>query len=201
MSFVKTAGLALSVLTLSFSSAHSDEKSPEKSPDAYKVKVDTSKGNFTIEVQRKWAPQGADRFYDLVKKEFYSDTRFFRVVPGFVVQWGINGDPEVQKKWRDATIKDDPVVASNAKGWITFATSGPDSRTTQLFINFKDNKFLDNMGFAPFGRVIEGMDVVEKINAEYGQTPDQGAIQSRGNEYLKSKFPPMDFIKSVRLVK
>jgi peptidyl-prolyl cis-trans isomerase A (cyclophilin A) len=173
----------------------------EKAPDSFKARFDTSKGSFTVEVTRKWAPLGADQFYELVKKEFYKDCRFFRVVPGFMVQWGINGDPKVQASWREKKIEDDPLVASNSRGFITYAMAGPDTRTSQLFINFKDNSFLDSKGFPPFGRVIEGMDVVDSINAEYGEQPSQGAIQSEGNEYLKENFPNLDYIKSVKLVK
>lgn len=173
----------------------------EQAPETYQVEFETSAGNFTVEVTRKWAPIGADRFYDLVKKEFYKECRFFRVVPGFMVQWGINGDPAVQQKWRGATIKDDPTVASNQKGFITYATSGPNSRTTQMFINYGDNSFLDNQGFAPFGRVIKGMDVVEKINPKHKEKPNQGAMQLEGNAYLKSSFPDLDYIKSIKLLK
>ena len=149
---------------------------------------------------RKWAPIGADRFYELVQKEFYKDCRFFRVVPGFMVQFGINGDPAVQKSWRDAKIKDDPVVASNQRGYITYAMAGPNTRTTQLFINFGDNSFLDGQNFAPFGRVTEGMEVIDKINAEYQEKPNQGQIQTAGNEYLNGSFPNLDYIKSIKLV-
>lgn len=173
----------------------------EKAPDVFKVKFETSAGDFVVEVRRKWAPIGADRFHELVKKEFYKECRFFRIVPDFVAQWGINGDPEIQKKWRDNSIKDDPVVASNLRGFLTYATSGPDSRTTQLFINLKTNVNLDGMGFAPFGRVIEGMDVVDNLYAGYGGDPDQGKIQSQGTAYLKKEFPKLDYIKSVTLIK
>ncbi len=173
----------------------------EKSPESYKAEFETSKGNFTVEVTRKWAPHGADQFYELVKKDFYTNCRFFRVVPGFMVQWGINGDPKVQATWRDRKIKDDPLVESNARGFITYAMAGPNTRTSQLFINFKDNSFLDNQGFPPFGRVIKGMDVVDSINAEYREQPQQGAIQAEGNDYLKSNFPNLDYIKSVKIVK
>lgn len=172
----------------------------EQAPDQYKVQFETSKGDFTVEVTRKWAPIGADRFYELVQKEFYKDCRFFRVVPGFMVQFGINGDPAVQKSWQDATIKDDPVVASNQRGYITYAMRGPNTRTTQLFINFGDNSFLDGQNFAPFGRVTEGMEVVDKINAEYQEKPNQGQIQTAGNEYLNGSFPNLDYIKSIKLV-
>lgn len=172
----------------------------DEAPAVYKVKFETSGGDFIIEVNREWAPVGADRFHELVTKGFFDECRFFRVVPDFMVQFGINGDPAVQKEWRDAKIKDDKVTQSNKRGYITFATSGPDSRTSQVFINFKDNKFLDRMGFAPFGQVVEGMDVVEKIYSEDGESPDQSSIQSDGNAYLKKSFPKLDYIKKATIV-
>jgi peptidyl-prolyl cis-trans isomerase A (cyclophilin A) len=174
----------------------------EQAPESYQVEFETSAGNFTVEVTRKWAPNGADRFYELVQKEFYKECRFFRVIPGFMVQWGIHSDPGVQKNWRGATIPDDPTVASNQKGFITFAkTSAPNSRTTQMFINYGDNARLDNQGFAPFGRVIKGMDVVEKINPKHSEDPDQELMQVQGNAYLKANFPDLDYIKSIKLLK
>jgi len=169
-------------------------------PDEFDVLLKTSKGDITIHVTRKLAPKGADRFYTAVKAGFYNECRFFRVVPKFVVQFGINGDPEVQKKWRDDPIKDDPVKGSNTKGTITFATAGRDTRTTQLFINLKDNTRLDDIGFAPFGKVTKGMKVVEKINSEYGERPDQGKIQKEGNAYLKEAYPRLDYIKTATVV-
>ena len=176
-------------------------KTKDQSPDVYKVLFETSKGNFTVEVNREWAPNGADRFHKLVEAGFYDDCRFFRVVPNFMVQWGINGDPEIQKSWVDAKIEDDRVTQSNARGFITYATSGPDSRTSQLFINFKDNSGLDSQGFAPFGRVVDGMDVVDAINAEYREKPNQGLVQAKGNEYLNKSFPKLDYIKKASVVK
>lgn len=172
----------------------------EKAPETFQVEFDTSKGKFTVEVTRKWSPIGADHFYTLVKNDFYKECRFFRVVPNFMVQFGINGDPAVQAKNRQ-TIKDDSIVASNQRGFITYAKTGaPNSRSTQLFINFGNNSFLDDQGFSPFGRVVKGMEVVDKINSEYGEQPNQGNIQARGNEYLKASFPNLDYIKSVKLV-
>lgn len=171
-----------------------------KAPETFQVEFETTKGSFTIEVTRKWSPVGADHFHALVKKRFYNDCGFFRNVDGFMVQFGINGDPEVQTKNR-GTIKDDPVVASNQRGMITYAKTGaPNSRSTQLFINFGNNSFLDGQGFSPFGRVIKGMDVVDSLNNEYGERPNQGQIQTRGNEYLKSAFPRLDYIKSAKIV-
>jgi peptidyl-prolyl cis-trans isomerase A (cyclophilin A) len=177
----------------------------EKAPASYKVKFDTSKGAFVIQVNREWAPNGADRFYNLVKNGFYDNTRFFRVVPNFMVQFGINGDPKVNTVWRPARIPDDRVTQSNKRGYITFATSGPNSRTTQVFVNFKDNTFLDPQGFAPFGQVISGMNVVDQLYNGYGEGapsgrgPDQGRIQMEGNSYLEKSFPQLDYIKKATI--
>jgi cyclophilin family peptidyl-prolyl cis-trans isomerase len=177
-----------------------------KAPETFKAQFDTTKGKFTIEVTRSLAPNGADRFYNLVRSGYFTDIAFFRVVPGFMCQFGIHGDPAVSAKWREATIPDDPVKGSNARGTITFATAGPNTRTTQLFINFGNNASLDGQGFAPFGKVTEGMDVVDKINGEYGdgapygRGPDQGRIQNEGNAYLKKDFPNLDYIKSATIV-
>ena len=173
----------------------------EKAPDTYKASFDTSAGPFVVEVHRAWAPLGADRFYNLVKNGFFDDTRFFRVVPNFMVQFGLNGDPAVQSVWRSANLKDDPVKESNKKGYVTFATAGPNTRTTQVFINFKDNGSLDSQGFAPFGQVVSGMDVVEKITSQYGERPNQGRIQMEGNAYLTKEFARLDYIKKATIAK
>jgi peptidyl-prolyl cis-trans isomerase A (cyclophilin A) len=173
----------------------------EQAPATYKAKFDTSKGPFVIEVHRAWAPKGADRFYNLVKNGFFDDTRFFRVVPDFMVQFGIHGDPAIQKNWANANIQDDSKSQSNKKGFVTFATRGPNTRTTQIFINYKDNGFLDSQGFTPFGQVVTGMEVVEKINNQYGEKPNQGSIQSEGNAYLNKDFPKLDFVKKATIEK
>ncbi len=172
----------------------------EKAPDVYRASFDTSRGVFVIEVTRSWAPMGADRFYNLVKNGFFDDCRFFRVVSRFMVQFGINGDPKLNPVWNRAVIKDDPVKKSNSRGNITFATAGPNTRTTQVFINFVDNNFLDGQGFAPFGKVVEGMKVVDSIYSGYGETPDQGRIQAAGNAYLEKSFPKLDYIKTATIV-
>jgi peptidyl-prolyl cis-trans isomerase A (cyclophilin A) len=177
----------------------------EPAPASYKVKFDTSKGVFVLQVTRAWAPKGADRFYNLVKSGFYDNVRFFRVISGFMVQFGINGDPATMSKWREAQIQDDPVTQSNKRGFITFAMAGPNTRTSQVFINFADNGRLDQSGFAPFGQVISGMNVVDALNAEYGEGaprgrgPDQGRLQREGNAYLARDFPRMDFVKKATI--
>jgi peptidyl-prolyl cis-trans isomerase A (cyclophilin A) len=174
-----------------------------EAPAAYKVKFDTSVGVFVLQVTREWAPHGADRFFNLVKNGFYNDARFFRAIPNFMVQFGINGDPAVSAVWRNAQIPVDPVKQSNKRGYITYAMgASPSTRTTQVFINFRDNGNLDSMGFAPFGQVVEGMDVVDKISTVYGEGaprgkgPDQGRVQSEGNAYLIKSFPKLDYIKT-----
>jgi peptidyl-prolyl cis-trans isomerase A (cyclophilin A) len=169
-------------------------------PESYQVKFTTTKGDFVVEVTRAMAPLGADRFYNLVKHGFFTDAAFFRNVPGFIVQFGLSADPAVNKIWQNANIKDDPGKQSNAPGTITFATAGPNTRTTQLFINFGNNTFLDSQGFSPFGKVISGMDVVQKLYSGYGERPDQGAITSQGKAYLDKNFPDIDSIKSTTIV-
>jgi peptidyl-prolyl cis-trans isomerase A (cyclophilin A) len=177
----------------------------DKAPAVFKADFDTTAGPFTIEVHRDWAPQGADRFYNLVKSGFFTDVRFFRVINGFMAQFGIHGDPKIAAAWRSARIQDDPVKQSNREGYVTFATAGPNTRTTQLFINLADNTSLDRQGFAPIGRVSSGMDVVHKIYDGYGEGaprgkgPDQGRIQTEGNAYLSKDFPKLTYIKSAKI--
>ena len=179
----------------------------DKAPETFKVDFDTSKGKFVVEVTRAWAPNGADRLYNLVKNGFFNDTRFFRVISGFMVQFGIHGDPAISAAWRMARIPDDPVKESNKRGYITFATAGPNTRTTQVFINFRDNAGLDGQGFSPFGRVTSGMDVVDKLYSGYGEGapsgrgPDQGRVQAEGNAYLTKSFPEMDYVKTATIGK
>lgn len=165
----------------------------QQSPASFNARFETTAGAFTVQVQREWAPIGADRFYNLVASGYFNGARFFRVVPGFVVQFGLNADPQVTAAWK-ANLQDDPVRRSNGRGFLTFATAGPNTRTTQLFINLKDNLQLDQMGFSPFGLVTEGMDVVEKINAEYGESPQQPEIEQKGEAYLAASFPKLDKI-------
>jgi peptidyl-prolyl cis-trans isomerase A (cyclophilin A) len=178
----------------------------EPAPEVFQARFETSRGDFIVEVTRKWAPLGADRFYNLVKNGVFDGARFFRVLPGFVVQFGIPGDPAVARLWRSAQIADDPVVESNRRGRITFATSGPNSRTTQVFINLADNASLDGMGFAPFGRVAEGLEIVGQLHSGYGEGaprgrgPEQGRIQAEGNAYLERQFPKLDHIKRAAIL-
>ena len=179
-------------------------KLKEKAPDKFKTKFVTSQGEFVLEVTRAWSPNGADRFYNLVKNGFFDNVRFFRVVPNFVVQFGIHGDPALATKWLEANIQDDPVVESNKRGYITYAKSSrPNSRSTQLFINLQDNSRLDSMGFSPFGKVIKGMEVVDKLYSGYGEqiTQLQGEIAQGGNAYLQKEWPKLDWIKKAELVK
>lgn len=171
-----------------------------KAPAVFKARFSTSAGDFVVEVHRDWAPLGADRFYNLVRYGYFTNASFFRVVPGFVVQFGLSADPAINKVWKTARIQDDPVVQSNKRGNLVFATAGPNTRTTQLFINFADNARLDHMGFAPFGSVVEGMDVVDKIFPAYGETPQQDLIEEQGDAYLKANFRDIDRIKLARIV-
>jgi peptidyl-prolyl cis-trans isomerase A (cyclophilin A) len=169
-------------------------------PAEYKALFMTTKGDFTVDVHRDWAPLGADRFYNLVKYGFFTNAPFFRVVPGFIVQFGLGPNPAVNKVWETANLKDDPVKNSNKRGTLVFATAGPNTRTTQLFINFKDNAGLDGQGFAPFGEVTQGMDVVDMITSMYGERPDQGKIRDEGDAYITKNFPMIDKIKMAKIV-
>jgi peptidyl-prolyl cis-trans isomerase A (cyclophilin A) len=171
-----------------------------KAPADFKVKFSTTAGDFVVEVHRDWAPLGADRFYNLVRHGFFTNASFFRVVPNFVVQFGLNADPAINKVWEDAKIQDDPVKQTNRRGTLVFATAGPNTRTTQLFINFGNNGRLDGMGFAPFGEVVQGMDVVDKIYPGYGEQPNQGLITTQGDAYISQNFPNIDKIKLARVL-
>jgi peptidyl-prolyl cis-trans isomerase A (cyclophilin A) len=201
MTSVHVIGAA--VLALAFSGcagAAKQSAAQSSTPNSYRVVLDTSKGPVTIEVDRGLAPNGAQRFYELVKAKYFNGARFYRVVPGFVVQWGAAAEPALSKKW-DVTIPDDPVKASNTRGTVTFAATGqPNSRTTHLFINLADNSRLDAMGFAPIGKVTSGMDAVDRIFSGYGEEPDQSSIAAHGNAYLERQFSRLDYIKSARIV-
>jgi peptidyl-prolyl cis-trans isomerase A (cyclophilin A) len=180
----------------------SSQVADERSPATFRARVDTSQGVFVIEVQREWAPLGADRFYTLVKRGFYNDARFFRVLSGFMAQFGLNGDPKTQAEWASANLMDEPPKQSNTRGFVTFAKeSSPNTRYTMVFINSVDNSYLDASGFAPFGVVIAGMEVVDKLYSGYGRTnvPDQRRIKSDGNAYLSAEYPKLDFIKTATI--
>ena len=202
--------LFLTVLVLTLASC-GGSKPPAPAtpvPAVYRVRFETTRGTFVVEVTKAWAPEGAERFYRLVEKQFYDDTRFFRVVRNFVVQFGINGDPVVEARWRNMTMRDDPVTQSNKRGTVTFAMAGPNTRTTQLFVNLKDNTRLDAAGFAPFGQVVEGMEAtVDHLWDSYGDAPPRGSgpdqtfVETMGNAYLDSKFPHLDTIRHARIVK
>ena len=171
-----------------------------KAPDNFKVKFDTTKGVVRIELHRGWAPKGVDRFYNMTRNGFFTGARFFRVVPNFMAQFGINGDPKVNDAWENARLADDPPNGkSNMRGILTYGTTGqPNSRGTQLFINYKDNSFLDKQGFVPIGEVVEGMEVADMLYADYGAAPqnEQGTLVSQGNKYMQSKYPKLDYIKT-----
>ena len=171
-------------------------------PDSFDVVFETSKGNFTMRARRAWSPHGVDRFHYLAANGFFDDVRFFRTVPGFVVQFGISGNPAISAAWQDRNIPDDSVMSGNKKGRVTFAKGGPNSRTTQLFINLVDNDRLDAMGFPAFAEIIDGMSVVESLNGEYGEAPTgkQGEIAQRGNAYLAQAYPNLDYIKTARII-
>jgi peptidyl-prolyl cis-trans isomerase A (cyclophilin A) len=174
-----------------------------KAPATFRARFTTTKGPFVVTVHRAWAPRGADRFYNLVHAGFYNGQRLFRVVPGFVVQWGISGSPNVAAAWQNANIRDDPVRHSNTRGTITYATAGPNTRTTQVFVNLGDNAQLDNQGFAPFGQVTAGMRVLGKLYSGYDDTPtnEQAQITSGGEAFLRKSFPKLDRIVTARIVR
>lgn len=181
------------------SSPPAKSSAPRQAPDSFRVTFETTRGPFVVQVSRAWAPLGADRFYDLTEQHFFDDSRFFRVVPGFVVQFGLNGDPKVNEPWDAKRLPDDSVRQTNARGTIVFATQGPNTRTHQLFINLADNPRLDGMGFAPMGRVVDGMNVVDSLYSGYGESPDQQYIQTLGNSYLDRTFPKLDRIKTAKI--
>lgn len=179
----------------------------ETAPESFQVRFETTRGDFVVAVTRSQAPNGADRLYNLVRNGFYDGVRFYRVMEGFMAQFGMHGEPQVQVRWTNAPIRDDPVMASNTRGAVTFAMAGRNSRTTQLFINLVDNTLLDMDGFAPVGTVIEGMDVVDQLHSGYGEIADRGGdgpisqnIAARGNAYLEESFPEMDYIVTATLV-
>ena len=183
-------------------------KAAEKAPDTFRVKVETTKGDFEIQVTRAWAPLGADRFYNLVKIGYFKDIAFYRVIYGFVVQFGYSGDPKINNAWDSQLLKDDPKKQSNTIGRVVFASRGPDTRTTQFFINTGDNYNLDTMGFTPFGEVIgDGLDIVRKFFGGYGEGPPRGRgpnqmrIKLEGLDYLKEGYPMLDYIKSATIIK
>ena len=180
----------------------------EAAPGTFRVRLNTSEGEVILELHRAWSPRGVDRFYNLVEAGFYDGVRFFRVLDGFMAQFGINGDPSIQAQWRGATIPDDPVAEGNTRGRLTFAkTQRPNSRSTQLFINTVDNSPLDGMGFAAIGEVVSGMDVVDALYSGYGEGaprgtgPDQARLQQEGNAYLEAEFPELDYIESAEIIR
>ena len=183
-----------------------DPRWTERAPDLFRARFETSRGPFVIEVHRDWAPLGADRFHNLVRHGFYDGERFTRVLAGYIVQWGLHGDPRVSAAWKDVTISDDPVVQGNTRGTIGFAMRRPDDRSTQVYINLDDNSRNDAQGFATFGRVIEGMEVVDSLYSGYGEEAGggmragrQGPVEEGGNAYLAERYPLLDYIISARI--
>jgi peptidyl-prolyl cis-trans isomerase A (cyclophilin A) len=227
MNFPKLAAAPLALLALQLIPVACKEKSPPMppqeaavpaplppsappeapSPDSFRVKFATTKGDFTVQVHRAWAPKGADRFYRLVTEGYFKDVRFFRVLPGFMAQFGLSGNPALNAKFDTLRIADDPVTQSNKRGMLTFATAGPNTRSNQFFINYGDNASLDVQGFAPIGRVVDGMKVVDAVYSGYGEGapngtgPSQDLIVTKGNEYLQRAFPKLDYIKSATIVR
>jgi peptidyl-prolyl cis-trans isomerase A (cyclophilin A) len=207
---VPRAALALALLAQA-SCAHrvprpGAELPPATVPEQFRVRFETTRGNFVIEARRAWAPLGVDRFHHLVRNGYYEGTRFFRVVDGFMVQFGISGDTSAARRWRERRIPDDSVLQSNRRGYVTFATSGPNSRTTQLFVNYRDNAFLDAQGFAPIGEVVEGMEVLDNLWRSYGEGPpsgkgpDQERIFAEGERYLAREFPRLEKVLRARIL-
>jgi peptidyl-prolyl cis-trans isomerase A (cyclophilin A) len=194
-----TAAFVLGAAACGGGSSPGSSDNNGQAPDTFTASFDTTQGTFVVTVHRSWAPRGADRFYNLVKDHFYDNQPLFRVLPGFVVQWGISSTPSVAQKWQNATINDDPVAHPNDKGTITFATSGPNTRTTQLFVNLADNTSLDSQGFSPFGEVTSGFDVFSKLYNGYGDTFDQGAFTQNGESWVRQNFPKLDWITSASL--
>ena len=194
------ANTAVAVACSTQVEAYPRSGAPTAAPDSFRVKFETSKGDFVVAVTRAWAPKGADRFYELIEVKFFDDVRFFRVVPGFVAQFGINDKPKVNEAWDAKRIDDDTVKASNTKGTLTFASEGDNTRSHQMYFNLGDNSRLDRLGFAPIGRVVEGIEVLDSLFSEYGEKPDQAMIQSLGNSYLERVFPKLDYVKTARVI-
>ena len=199
--------LTISLVLLAAGCGGKKKAEAVQAPPQYKVRLQTTKGDVVILVHRDWSPLGADHFYELTKMGFYNDSRFFRALKGFIVQWGINGDPKINKDWSEITIKDDPPKVSNKVGTVVFAMAGPNSRTTQVFINLGDNSgSLDPQGFTPFGEVIQGMENVQNLYMGYGEGapqgsgPSQAAIADIGTPYLEEHFPKLDYIKKAQIV-
>ena len=200
--------LTAAVAILAFVGVACGEKAPARpktvpsgpAPAQFQVSIETTRGTFVVEVTRAWSPRGADRFRDLVADGFFDESAFFRVIPGFVAQFGVNDDRKRNEQWDPKTIPDDSVKASNTRGTLVFASDGPNSRSHQLFFNLVDNARLDRQGFAPVGRVVRNMAVVDSIYAGYGERPNYHLLATLGNSYLRRMFPKLDYIKSARML-
>jgi len=202
----RPAALVIGVLALAAAAACGEKPGASSrtpagpAPDSFRVAFATNKGTFVVQANRAWSPNGADRFYALASSGFFDDNRFFRVLPGYIAQFGINDQRKVNERWDAKPIPDDPARESNARGTIVFTASGPDTRSHQLFINLKDNPKLDSQGFVPFGRVVSGMGVVDSLYDDYGEAPQQRLISTLGNNYLLRMFPKLDYITTARIV-
>ncbi|MEO8563192.1 MAG: peptidylprolyl isomerase [bacterium] len=204
-SITRRSAILLIVSVASLASLACKEEPPRRvvtgpAPDSFRVAFETSKGSFVVAVNRGWSPHGADRFYELTVSGFFDDQRFFRVLSGYIAQFGASGARETNELWEGKKIPDDPRRESNARGTVSFASDGPDTRTHQLFVNLKDNPKLDTQGFVPVGRVVEGLSVVDALNDDYGESPKYHLIATLGNSYLRRMFPKLDYIKTARVV-
>jgi len=202
---VRRAPTILFALALFLAAASCKEDAPRRietgtAPDSFRVAFETSQGNFVVAVDRSWSPHGADRFHELVANRFFDDQRFFRVLSGYIAQFGASGDPKVNELWEGRKIPDDPRRESNKRGTISFAAEGTDSRTHQLFVNLKDNPKLDAQNFIPIGRVVDGMSVLDKLDDDYGESPKYHLIATLGNSYLRRMFPKLDYIRTARII-
>ena len=197
--------LAALGMTLLSSACTKDAPAPElpklPAPDSFRVAFETSKGSFTVEAHRAWSPQGVDRFYQLVETHFFDNERVFRVIPEFIAQFGLNDNKKINELWDAKLITDDPVRQHNVKGTLTYAHEGPGTRSHQLFFNLDDNSRLDTLGFAPIGKVVDGMQVVDSLYSGYGERINQHLVSTLGNSYLQRMFPKLDYIRTARIQK
>jgi peptidyl-prolyl cis-trans isomerase A (cyclophilin A) len=199
-------GVSILILLVALAGCSKPQPKPIVVPEAYRAKFETSKGDFVVEVARAWAPRGADRFHELLRMRYFDEGRFFRILPGFIAQFGIHKDFDVHATWRELVIADDPPREKNLRGTLAFAQSGPNTRATEVFINLKDNPELDDQGFTPFAKIVEGVETIDALYSGYGELgpkgkgPDAGRAESEANEYIVPRFPKLDYIKRARII-